>query len=795
MGPESGRDTLNADEFYAAFVAALDANGLAISGSGRFFRIVDKAKAKGHSIALVEEGATPPHRDEMVTRIIRAQHVELDALRALLSQFVSPGADVVSFPPDVLIVSDLGSNLERLDKLVAAVDVEKKATERLRVIEVHHADVQQVADEVQRVYGPKSPKSTEVLTVTPDERTNRLLVWATPWSMAQVVSLVEQLDLATASDSRAHVYKLVNSEAKEIAANLEPLVSSGRSRATAGAAGAAAVTANEVKISANESMNALVIVASTGDYRTLVEVIKELDGPRRQVFIETVIMEVNAGRDSQLGISGPRGLERGWAAHRPGLRARGSGVVPRPVDPGHQDGADRRYPRREGHGALVALGPQHREVRARHSGRADRLRRERAVDPPHPHHRQQGGGDLRRPAHSLSVGGEPEHPGLLFVTGNASSASTLSSLGTSVTRERVELKLVVKPHIGEGETVRLEVNQQAEELAGENTSGPITSTRAQKTTIVARDDETVVLGGIMQDRIIESVSKTPVLGDIPLLGNLFRFTSKKKVKVNLLVYLTPHLVRRSERRTADSRAQREGAGQGPRAVVRPCPRLRGARRLRPQARPGDGHRPRPHLPGRQTRERRPRRFGRNRPHARPRGEHPNAPRRHRAHELTTGAPVARSGAPEVGRATIHRMTLAVSVPFSRRTTSSFARRWWTRFRGEVRLLVHPALVHSGLLGALSELLRSHGSLRLALRAAAVLEDAVSFDLAMWIGAVSLRSLMLRRLGELRWGLAAAPGYVKARGESLEFPIRQVTVVHPPGWRSSEESRASVHFRR
>jgi general secretion pathway protein D len=107
----------------------------------------------------------------------------------------------------------------------------------------------------------------------------------------------------------------------------------------------------------------------------------------------------------------------------------------------------------------------------------------------------------------------------------------------------VELKLVVKPHIGEGDTVRLEVNQQAEELAGENTLGPITSTRAQKTTIVARDDETVVLGGIMQDRLIESVSKTPVLGDIPLLGNLFRFTSKKKVKVNLLVYLTPHLVR------------------------------------------------------------------------------------------------------------------------------------------------------------------------------------------------------------------------------------------------------------
>jgi general secretion pathway protein D len=88
----------------------------------------------------------------------------------------------------------------------------------------------------------------------------------------------------------------------------------------------------------------------------------------------------------------------------------------------------------------------------------------------------------------------------------------------------------------------MEVNQSAEEIAGSNSLGPITSTRTQKTTVVGRDDQTLVLGGIMQDRMVESVSKTPILGDIPLLGMLFRNTSKKKTKVNLLVFLTPHII-------------------------------------------------------------------------------------------------------------------------------------------------------------------------------------------------------------------------------------------------------------
>jgi general secretion pathway protein D len=131
----------------------------------------------------------------------------------------------------------------------------------------------------------------------------------------------------------------------------------------------------------------------------------------------------------------------------------------------------------------------------------------------------------------------------LLASGNTSAAN-LTSLTGSISREKVELKLTVKPHIGDGDDIRLDINQQAEELAGtSSTAGPITSTRGQRTTVVAKNEQTLVLGGIMQDRDIDQVSKVPLLGDIPILGQLFRQTSKKHTKVNLLVFLTPHIIR------------------------------------------------------------------------------------------------------------------------------------------------------------------------------------------------------------------------------------------------------------
>lgn len=180
IGPENGHVSLDGDQFYAAFLAALDANGMAVVPSGRFLRIVEKPRAKGAPIPLViDEADKFPARDEMVTKVFTARHVELEPLRGLVTQFLSPGADAIAFGPDTLIVNELGSNLARLERIVAAADVERVPGEELRVLPVRFAEATVVGEEVSRVLAPKQPRAGEVLAVTADERSNRLVVVAT----------------------------------------------------------------------------------------------------------------------------------------------------------------------------------------------------------------------------------------------------------------------------------------------------------------------------------------------------------------------------------------------------------------------------------------------------------------------------------------------------------------------------------------------------------------------------------------------------------------------------------------
>ena len=124
------------------------------------------------------------------------------------------------------------------------------------------------------------------------------------------------------------------------------------------------------------------------------------------------------------------------------------------------------------------------------------------------------------------------------------SLGGLGSLFAPITRQNVELKLTIKPQINESDFIRLVVSEQTEEIASSDpVLGPSISKRSAKTTVVAKDQQTVVIGGIMQDRTIESVSKVPILGDIPILGHLFREQSRQKVKTNLLLFLTPYIIR------------------------------------------------------------------------------------------------------------------------------------------------------------------------------------------------------------------------------------------------------------
>jgi general secretion pathway protein D len=425
--------------------------------------------------------------------------------------------------------------------------------DQLRVSPIKFASVQEVADKIQRILdksrtpGAKSPVGP---LVVPDERTNKLIIVSNSATVERVLQVVAELDVPLPGDGQVSVYPLKNAEAKEIATTLEPLLQGGRGKTPAapGVVPTAPLFTGEVKVAASEATNGLVVVANPADYRNLVRLIEQLDLPRKQIFIEAAILEIDVERDSDFGIS----------FHGVTSVNTDQGSVPVVLGT--------NYPGQPSSFSLTNLISANGALAGVQGPILKDLSSQLGVNVPQFGlilHALQQSSDVNviSTPHLLAMDNKEAtiHVGqkVPFQTGYAPSAlqaaqssgvsptvSSLSQLYAPITRENVELKLTVKPHVGDGDEVRLEIDEQTEEIASiDKVLGPTTSTRGTKTTIVGQDHRTIVLGGIMQDRLVESASKTPFLGDIPLLGNLFRATTKKKVKVNLLLFLTPHIIR------------------------------------------------------------------------------------------------------------------------------------------------------------------------------------------------------------------------------------------------------------
>ncbi|NVJ07092.1 type II secretion system secretin GspD [Myxococcus sp. AM001] len=606
IGPENGRVEVNADAFYSAFLASLDANGLAVYQYGRFMKIVDKRSAKQNPIpTIIEDGEPYTTNEQMVTKLFRVQNVEVEPLRGVLQQLVSKDGDTIPYPPDTIIINDVGSNIHRLERIIHQLDT-RAASDEMRIIQVQYASAQDVANTVQRLFEAKgarpgqpaarnlpagSPQAqaaaqaaqgatggpVTLSQIIPDERTNKLIIVASPAAFDRIQDIVGQIDIPTSGGGRINVYYLENANSEELASTLQSLAQGtggtpqrGRMPMPARPPGAPAATttqaaelfSGEVKISADKGSNSLVIVASAADYKNIVQVIQQLDKPRRQVFVEAVIMEVNLDRNARFGMNLHSGFslstENGPVPGLIGTNTSGNGLPPSlsltslasyggflaglqgPVIPALEKLGIPAF------GVVLHAMQQSSDVNVLstpHILTSDNEEAEITVGQNVPF--QSG----FNPSSLGSLGGGVGTGGVAGGLGGGllGGLGGLGSLYAPITRQNVELKLTVKPQINESDYIRLVINQQTEEIASTDpVLGPTTSRRSAKTTVIARDQETLVIGGIMQDRTLESVSKVPLLGDIPLLGHLFRDTTRRKTKTNLLLFLTPYIIRGPE---------------------------------------------------------------------------------------------------------------------------------------------------------------------------------------------------------------------------------------------------------
>lgn len=618
IGPEAGKVEVSSDQFYRAFLAALDANGLAVYEQGQFAKIVDKRNAKQTPIPTVTDpNGEYTWAEQMVTKIFKVKYVDVEPLRGVLQQLVSQNGDTIPFPPDTIIINDVGSNMHRLERIINQLD-SRSSSEEMRIIQVNFATAQDVADKIQKLFQPQGAQpgaqrrpsmrgaaitggalavppggnlqpagggdasapganagdgteagAVSVSQIIPDERTNKLIVIASPAGFERILDLIKMLDVPIPGEGRINVYYLENADAEEMSSTLSSLATGSSNRPAAprppnpGAGQmrapqqAAELFAGEVKISADKSTNSLVIIASQSDYRNLVKVIEKLDVQRKQVFVEAVIMEVNTDRNTRLGarLHGGYGIQSndGTLPVLFGTKFGSEALPPSfsiaslasfggflaglqgPLIPGLKESLGIDIP---AFGVVIHALAESSDVNVLstpHILTTDNEEAEITVGQNVPFQAGVAPGALS---------------GLGALGGGAAGAANplasglFSSFVTPINRQNVELKLTVKPQVNESDFIRLVITEQTEEIASTDpVLGPTTSKRTAKTTIVAKDQETVVIGGIMQDRNIEGVNKVPVLGDIPLIGHLFREQTHKKVKTNLLLFLTPYIIK------------------------------------------------------------------------------------------------------------------------------------------------------------------------------------------------------------------------------------------------------------
>ncbi len=575
-------------EAYNVFLAALSTMGLTIVPKGNVMRIVESATAKSETVPIYKSGV-PANQDQVVRYILRPSHAPVETVRAAIDAIRSPAGNV-GVAGNLLIITDYASQVRDMLSLARTIDVPGNA-DGIYTIPVLHADATALSTKLNEILGitgakgggatpppptpggrpggaapAGAPSAADVSGALPtkilvDDRTNTLIVVSSEPGYLRVKSLVARLDISleTEGGNSIHVYTLANALAEELATTLNnALGQAGPARQGAGGQpgrpGAPApqptpspsplegtALEGQVRIIGDKATNSLIVMSSGRDFLAIKKVIKDLDQKRRQIFIEAMILEVQLSKDLSVGTSSHGGLptSRGdlilGGVQTPNLKsldltslisANGliGGIIGAPLT-NSQTFLGTSIP---SYGLLFqALATQDNTniLSAPHIIAIDNEKAEFSVGNNIPYKAGLSFGGFGLPA----AGGAGGLPG---------------GIGQNIQREKLNLVLNVTPHISSQDSVRLEIEQESKDIGGSDAElGPTWSERKLKTQVVVNDQQSVVIGGLIQERDIYQVAKVPLLGDIPILGYLFKFSKKTKKKTNLLILLTPYIIK------------------------------------------------------------------------------------------------------------------------------------------------------------------------------------------------------------------------------------------------------------
>ncbi len=564
------------------FAAQLRTQGFALVESAGLYTVLPEAEAKLQS-STVTAGAVPVKSGQIVTQIFQLNHENANNLVPVLRPLISPNNTINVNPgTNALVITDYGDNLQRLGRIIAALDVANATG--VEVIRLQHGIAGELAPMVQRLIdsgaaagtgAPAAQGQTDTAfrtTVLPEVRTNSLIIRAAnPARLSLVRSLVVQLDQPSATGARAasgniHVVYLKNADATKLAATLRAAISAQGNTAlpgninsslpttppaptgsTLGQNNATQQVSTGGQIQADPATNALIITAPEPQYRQLRAVIDMLDQRRAQVFVESLIAEVSADKAAQFGVQWMSGT--GTGSNTVGLLGTNFGT-------GNTNLLNIAAGAAAGTlvaptGLNVALGQQRNGALA--LGAVARFLQ------------SDGNSNVLSTPNLLTLDNEEAKivigQNVPFVTGSFTSAGQgATNPFTTVERRDVGLTLRVKPQISENGTVKMQIYQEVSSVDQNSTSSPtglITNKRSIESHVLVEDGAIVVLGGLLQDDTNNNQEKVPGLGNMPFFGNLFKAESRRRKKTNLMVFLRPVVVRDGAATEALSRGRYE----------------------------------------------------------------------------------------------------------------------------------------------------------------------------------------------------------------------------------------------
>ena len=548
----SASSAITVGDAWRAYLTALNINGYTLVKSGAFYKIVQSRDIR-YTPTKIYTGDYVPNTENYIMKIIPLQNISSAEVTRSFRPFMSRYGRILDLKQtNTLIVQDTGDNINRLTRLIRFIDVPGHE-ESLQIIPVINSSAQEIAKLLQQILrestkskGKKSSSDSDknsIGNIIAEPRTNSIIAMATASGSKQLKALIKKLDVEGINEGggQIHVYYLNYGDSETISKTLSSLISGNTSskkgskfsKRNNNTEDNASLFNSEVKITSDKENNALVVTASPTDWLTVRSVIEKLDIPRDQVYVEGMIMETQVSKGNGFGVSlvgayGTGDLEK--AGFTGGT--------------GGQDLINVLSNNITSLGGLFIGGGTGKEVELNLGGSTVKV--------------DNVSGLITAIANN-SATNVLATPQILALDNTEASfevgesvpvqEQTIANNQTqvSVKQQKAGLSLKITPQINKvTRFVKLKIDQKIEEFRVEATQsaagGLATTNRAAVTTVVVRDRDTIAMGGLMRDQTTESISKVPLLGDIPLLGWLFKNRSKKTAKVNLLFFLTPQIM-------------------------------------------------------------------------------------------------------------------------------------------------------------------------------------------------------------------------------------------------------------